>query len=383
MASARRATAVRPDMLPQAADLFAREDFRFVGTGGKQGQPPAKTSMGFPYGGFFYMRNSWQPDSHYMGIRCGPHGSHGHWDQLSIIVASYGNLLLIDPGVHIYGTPEAEELMHTRSHNTVTVDGRRTVAGAVPARWATGTRFDFFAGHNEGFHGLTDVRHHRRIWFVKPHVDCGGFWLIRDDVTGMGEHEAQLWFRFDKIEVKADASRKAVWTATDSGNLLIHPVGDDVRLTLSQGIAVPPRVNKLTEVPVACFSRKGSLPLAFTTLLLPYRGETPTVVKSAALSVTPGGTGAFAVWVEAGTRACLLYGNELNPAQPLPSRSVSLPDRSLVQLRAESAVVEFRRQGGRWAPVAIMGTRLQELRHQRRTLWRAETPQETVEVYLR
>jgi hypothetical protein len=192
-----------------------------------------------------------------------------------------------------------------------------------------------------------------------------------------------LWFRFDKIEVKADASRKAVWTATDSGNLLIHPVGDDVRLTLSQGIAVPPRVNKLTEVPVACFSRKGSLPLAFTTLLLPYRGETPTVMKSAALSVTPGGTGAFAVWVEAGTRACLLYGNELNPAQPLPSRSVSLPDRSLVQLRAESAVVEFRRQGGRWAPVAIMGTRLQELRHQRRTLWRAETPQETVEVNLR
>jgi hypothetical protein len=375
---------MRPDMLAQAADLFAREDFRYAGTGGKQGKPPAKTSMGFPHGGFFYMRNSWQPDSHYMGIRCGPHGSHGHWDQLSIIVAAHGNLLLIDPGVHIYGTPEAQELMHTRSHNTVTVDGRRTAAGGILDRWTTGTRLDFFAGCTEGFHGLSDVRHHRRVWFLKPHGDFSGLWVIRDDITGTGQHEAQLWFRFDKIEVRADESRKAVRTATDGGNLLIHPVHhEDLQLLLSQGIAVPPRTNKLTEVPVARFSRKGTLPLAFTTLLLPYRGEALPAAKASLLSAAPNGTGVCALWVEMGTRAYLLYGNGLNPAQPLTSRSVSLPDRSLVQIRAESAVVEFRRQGGRWAPVAILGAGVQELRHQARTLWRAETPQEMVEVNLR
>jgi heparan-sulfate lyase len=375
---------MRPDMLSQAAHLFAREDFRYVGTGGKQGKPPAKTSMGFPHGGFFYMRNSWQPDSHYMGIRCGPHGSHGHWDQLSVIVAAYGNLLLIDPGIHIYGTPEAEELMHTRSHNTVTVDGRRTSAGGILDCWTTGSRFDFFAGNTEGYQGLADVRHHRRIWFLKPHRDFGGLWVIRDDVTGTGEHEAQLWFRFDKIEVKTDESRKAVRTVTDAGNLLIQPiVHDDLHLTLSQGIAVPPRVNKLTEVPVACFTRKGTLPLTFTTSLLPYSGQTPPAVKCAALSVTPVVTGAYAVWVEMGTRAYLLYGNQLTAAQSLDPREVVLPDRTRLQIRAENAVVELRRQGGRWNPVALMGTRVQELRHQTRILWRSETPQDTVEVDLR
>jgi hypothetical protein len=228
------------------------------------------------------------------------------------------------------------------------------------------------------------VRHHRRIWFLKPHRDFGGLWVIRDDVTGTGEHEAQLWFRFDKIEVKTDESRKAVRTVTDAGNLLIQPiVHDDLHLTLSQGIAVPPRVNKLTKVPVACFTRKGSLPFAFMTLLLPYRGETPPTVKSAALSLTPGGTGAYAVWVEFGKRAYLLYGNELNTAQSLLPREVVLPDRTRLHIRAENAVVELRRQSGRWQPVALIGTQVQELRYQARTVWRAETPQEAVEVNLR
>ncbi|GIV19187.1 MAG: hypothetical protein KatS3mg023_0938 [Armatimonadota bacterium] len=375
---------MRPDMLPQAADLFGREDFRYVGTGGKSGKPPTKTSMGFPHGGFFYMRNSWQPDSHYMGIRCGPHGSHGHWDQLSVIVASYGNLLLIDPGIHIYGTPEAQELMHTRSHNTVTVDGQRVAAGGVLDRWITGTRFDFFAGHHEGYQAIPDARHYRRIWFLKPQGDFGGLWLLRDDIVGSGDHEAQLWFRFAKVPVKTDESRKAVWTETDRGNLLIQTVNNsDLQLTLTQGIAVPPGVNRLTEVPVARFSHKGVLPLAFATVLLPYRGDTPPAVKALPLSVSPAGAGVYAAWVERGTHAFLFFGEEPGSASSAVTRTVTLPDRTPLQIRGNEVVVELRRQGGGWKPVAVLGTRVQEVRHQRRTLWRADTPQETLEVTLR
>ncbi len=372
---------MRPDMLPQAADLFGREDFRYVGTGGKQGKPPVKTSMGFPHGGFFYMRNSWQPDSHYMGVRCGPHGSHGHWDQLSVIVASYGNTLLIDPGVHIYGTPEAQELMHSRSHNTVTVDEGRTQSGGVLEGWATGSRFDYFAGRNEGFQGLPDVIHHRRIWFVKPQGDFGGFWLIRDDLAGAGEHEAQLWFRFAKVGVQADDAHKRIWTTTDGGNLLIQPVGNgDMQLTLTQGIAVPPVVHRLTEVPVARFSRKGSLPIAFTSLLLPYRGSSPPTVKTSSLAVTPGSAGVYAVWVEMGERAFLIYGDEMGVTQTASLRTVNLPDRSTMQIRGKGAVVQLRRQGRNWQPVALMGVQVQEVNYKGRNLWRRQAPQEQLEV---
>ncbi|MCS6830261.1 MAG: heparinase II/III family protein [bacterium] len=374
---------MRPDMLPQAADLFRREDFRYVGTGGKAGKPPAKTSVGFPHGGFFYMRNSWQPGSHYMGVRCGPHGSHGHWDQLSMIVASYGNLLLIDPGIHIYGTPEAQELMHTRSHNTVTVDEQRTRAGGVLESWVTGSRFDYFAGRNEGFEGLPDVQHHRRIWFVKPQDDFGGFWLVRDDVLGAGAHEAQLWFRFAKVGVQADEARRRVWTTTNGGNLLIQPVESaDLNLSLTQGIAVPPGIHRLTEVPVARFSRRANLPLAFTSLLLPYRGSLPPVVKASPLSVEPASAGAFAVWVEMSSRAFLIYGDALNSSTSPLSRKVSLPDRHTVQIQGKSATIEFRRQGNRWQPVALLGYRVQEARHEGRNLWRSRAPQEQVEVNL-
>lgn len=375
---------MRPDMLPQAADLFGREDFRYVGTGGKEGTPPAKTSAGFPHGGFFYMRNSWQPDSHYMGIRCGPHGSHGHWDQLSVIVASYGNLLLIDPGIHIYGTPEAQELMHTRSHNTVTVDERRTAAGGILDLWATSSRFDYFSGHNEGFHGLPDVRHHRRIWFLKPQGDFGGFWLMRDDVIGVGEHEAQMWFRFAKIQVQSDELRKRAWTVTDGGNLLIQPAETDgLSLSLTNGIAVPPGINRLTEVPVARFSRKGSLPLVFTTLLVPYRGGAAPAVKTTALAVTPTSTGTYAVWVEMGTRAFLVYGDDVASTSPPSRRRVTLPDRNTLEIQGRGATVEFRRKGGVWQPAAVMGVHLQEVRHKGRTLWRGKDSPETVEVSLR
>lgn len=372
---------MRPDMLPQAADLFGREDFRYVGTGGKQGKPPAKTSMGFPHGGFFYMRNSWQPDAHYMGIRCGPHGSHGHWDQLSVIVASYGNLLLIDPGIHVYGTPEAQELMHTRSHNTVTVDERRTQSGGVLESWVTGSRFDYFAGRNEGFEWLADVKHHRRIWFLKPQGELGGFWMIRDDVVGAGEHEAQLWFRFAKVGVQADDTHKRVWTTTDGGNLLIQPVGNsDMQLTLTQGIAVPPVVHRLTEVPVARFSRKGSLPMAFTSLLLPYRGSSPPALKTSSLAVTPGSAGVYAVWAEMGARAFLIFGDELGVTQPASLRTVNLPDRSTIQIRGKGAVVQFRRQGRNWQPAGFMGVQVQEVNYRGRNLWRRQAPQEKVEV---
>lgn len=375
---------MHPDMLVRAAEVFGREDFRFVGTGGKQGQPPAHTSFGFPHGGFFYMRDSWRRDSHYMGIRCGPHGSHGHWDQLSVIVAPFGRLLLIDPGVYIYGTPEAQELSDTRSHNTVTVDERRTLSGGTPDLWVTASQWDFFAGHNEGYAGLPDVRHHRQIWFLKPQGEFGGLWLMVDQLTGSGEHEAQVWFRFAPVQVQANEAGKTVWTSGEGGNLSIRAVeANGVNLALTEGIAALDG-GKLAKVPVARFARKAELPQTFVTLVLPYRGQKPPEVKTIPLSVRPAPAQARAVWVEAGDRAWLLFtGAPASLQGTPPSHEVVLPDGSRVLLKAHGAGIGYAWERNRWQPRTLFGVRVQEVKIGSRSLFRSEDVREKVELSIR
>ncbi len=361
---------MRPDALLEAADIFHREDFRFAATSGREGKPPVETSKGFPHGGFFYMRTDWTPSAHYMGIRCGPHGSHGHWDALSVVVASFGRLVLVDPGVYVYGTPQAMELMHTRSHSTVCVDDRRTARGGVPDLWATSTRFDFFAGHNEGYEGLTDVRHHRRIWFLKPHDDFAGLWLILDDVIGAGEHTMQVRFRFGRVSLQTDADRHHVWTADDAGNLSIMAVAEKaISLTTGRAIAVLDD-GKLTEAPVATFSRQGSLPLSLDTVLVPFRGQKPPAVSARRLETAPSAPNARAIWLEQGSRAWLVYADTLSSLRELTSRrAIRLPDGKQVQVSGASAVLEFVRRGRSWSPTAVMGVRLQEVRIGAKTLF--------------
>lgn len=375
---------MRPDMLPEAADIFGREDFRFVGTGGKAGKPPSRTSAGFPHGGFFYMRNSWLPDSHYMGIRCGPHGSHGHWDALSVIVSAFGRLLLIDPGVYIYGTPEAQELSHTKSHNTLTVGERRTLRNGIPDLWVNSARFDFFAGHNDGFEGLPNVQHYRRIWFFKPYGQVDGLWLILDDVIGEGEQEAQVWFRFASVPVEADEAQQSVWTKGEGGNLYIQSVNSrQIQLAMTKGIAVP-EGGRLTEVPVARFSQKGRLPLSFTTLLYPYRGEQKPNVKTLLPGMTPQSPSARAVWIESGAYAWLVVVDTLSSLRDSPSaRTVTLPDRTQVTTKGTSTTLQFIRQGNRWQAQTLLGVRLQEVRVGNKTVFRSDQPQDMVAMNIR
>ena len=372
---------MRPDVLREAADIFRREDFRFIGSAGAEGRPPQRTSVGFPDGGFYYMRNSWRPDSHYMGIRCGPFGSHGHYDALSIIVAPFGRTLLIDPGVYIYGTTEAAELSHTRSHNTVTVDGARTARNGIPDLWVTAEVFDFFAGHNDGFQGVPDARHHRRIWFLKPRRGFEGFWLIVDDVLGSGEREARAHFRFHRVNMQADGF---VRTAEDDANLMIQEVASvPARLQLSKGIAVVDE-SGLTQVPTADFVRRGSLPLSFTFLMTPFRQKTPPAVRSVALRLEPSAPDARAVWIEQAQRGWLIVLDGVSSLHAEPQlRKTTLPDGTTVSVRGAGNIIEFARERNRWRAVRLMGVRLQEATLGGKTLFRMEKPEESVETLVR
>src|SRR5207248_121575 len=87
--------------------------------------------------------------------------------------------------------------------------------------------FDFLAAHNDGYRGLKDVVHHRRIWFLKPFDGHPALWLVFDDLTGTGDHGAQLRYRFASLPVHADVAAGQVVTADPTNNLLVRVLEHD------------------------------------------------------------------------------------------------------------------------------------------------------------
>lgn len=369
---------VRPAILERPAKLFNRDDCRFILTRGAEGTTPSHTSMGFPDGGFYYMRSGWGRDAHYLGIHAGPQGSHGHRDALSVIAAAFGRTILIDPGVSERGTPASSELAASPSHNTITVDNRDNRNG-VATTWVTSQHFDFFAGRNDGYDGLPNVRHHRRIWFLKPLQQHGGFWVIFDDVAGPGQHSATLRYRFAPLTVRHNGERGQVWSEGTGGNLLVSVAEPGrMQMRMGRGIAV---WNGLTQVPVASFSQTGSLPLAFSSLLLPFRGKAP-IVNVLPIEVQPAAEGARALWAERSDEAALIVGNALTTLrheEPAELQLV-LPGVQLVRLAGAGAALRFRRQAGAWHPASLHGIRIRSMSLGIRRLVSGETLQQTVDI---
>ena len=172
--------------------------------------PPAKTSVAFPNGGYFIMRDGWRADSNYLLFDCGPHGAlncgHAHADALSIDVAANGQTVLTDPGTYTYtGSKDLRDWFRSsHAHNTVTIDGEsssapngpfswKTVARCSVEKWISAERFDFVSGEHDGFRRLQDpVTVKRDILFLK-----GDYWIIRDTVVSAQEHRVDVRFQFD------------------------------------------------------------------------------------------------------------------------------------------------------------------------------------------
>lgn len=171
---------------------------------------PAKTSVPFFEGGYFVMRDGWTPESNYLLFDCGPHGAlncgHAHADTLSFDLAANGRTILVDPGTCTYtGSKELRDWFRSsHAHNTITLDGEsssvtdgafswKTTATSRPLNWITRDRFDFVAGQHLGFERLQDrAELTRGILFLK-----GDYWIIRDSVGSLADHQANLLFHFD------------------------------------------------------------------------------------------------------------------------------------------------------------------------------------------
>lgn len=222
--------------LALGAVAFDRADYRFVAADaaeeltwmmGVDGlakfdamvpQEPAQTSVAFPNGGYFVMRDAWTREANYLLFDCGPHGSlacgHAHADALAIDVAANGRTVLVDPGTCTYtGSKELRDWFRgSAAHNTVTVDNEssstpdgpfswQTIAVCTLNEWISRGRFDFISAQHDGFTRLPDpVTVKREILFLK-----GDYWIVRDTVTAGSDHRVDLSFHFDSAPGVAEA----------------------------------------------------------------------------------------------------------------------------------------------------------------------------------
>ncbi len=300
----------RPDFKRQST-TYSESAFWFLGLEGWEAYKqiaadlPERTSVAMPSSGYYVMRTGWENQSHYLCFDCGPladgvfhdevvSAAHGHADALSLIVAAYGEPLLIDPGFYTYNGDLAwhRYFRETAAHNTVVVDnqaqaeyrGRLKWSHAPDSKlqhWVSSEQFDYVEGVHNGYDRLPEkVVHQRQVVFLKPN-----YWIIRDELTGDGTHQADRYFHLAPSEIVCDKNRLSVKTVSDRrGNILIQSVGthEDTLEIIEKGEEadcgwVTPAYGKKNRAPVLRYRMQGALPLTSHTLLVPFEKNAPTI----------------------------------------------------------------------------------------------------------
>lgn len=285
-------------VLREGADLFGREDFRFVATHGAKGTPPAQTSYAFPYAELFVMRSGWDKDARYLAFDAGPYGAnHQHEDKLSFELAAFDRTLAVDPGRGAYTEgPFRSFFLSTAAHNTVMVDGHgqnrraggakrpRVVSEPLPHDWSTSPGADYAEGiYDEGYGpNRIPVTHRRRILFVRP-----DYWLVADRLEGEARHKVESLLHFNRGLLEVRKGTGEVRTSSpDGANLAVRPLSDaPLSVSVISGQTDPvqgwiaPEYDQRASAPVAVFSAETAMPFGMGMTLYPTAaGAQPAAV---------------------------------------------------------------------------------------------------------
>jgi hypothetical protein len=239
-------------------------------------------SQAFKVGGWFILRDGplhMTVDAGSVGQ--GGAGGHAHNDTLSITLYAYDKPFLTDPGTYVYtaNLKQRNLFRSTAYHNVLQVDGKEinaypkgeafrmsSDAKVIVHRWLSEDDYDFLDGSHDGF---APIIHRRQIWFDKS----TGLWVLRDLVSGKGEHEIAIYFHFAPMPVKVDSEHGIVQTAAKVGaNLTIAPLGRwPLKAAIGKGW-LSPRYGVRGRALVAKFTGRVKLPAEFVLALYPHEG---------------------------------------------------------------------------------------------------------------
>jgi len=307
------------DLLQQGADLFGRDDWRWVATRGAHGTPPRERVAHFDASGYHVVRSRWadaagrlDAGAQYLVFDCGPlgEGNHGHFDCLAFELAAFGRSLVVDPGRYTYSeagdTNWRVHFRGTAAHNTVCVDAqpqtryvrkpvkdasrhapgsvRHAIGGPAPdavlRERAHGARLDLL--HGRASSHAYDAVHDRCIVFVDRR-----YWIVSDWLRAPTEHAYALHFQLGAHAEGATAS-VPLWgragvgiegaeepgrRVCSPGLLVLHPARPGMRHALRDGW-VSARYGEKHRAP-QIESTVRAADADFDTVLLPWEHAEP------------------------------------------------------------------------------------------------------------
>lgn len=288
------------EQLLPAAKMLGRDDLIYIGTSGEKGNPPHNISASFNNAGLYVMRSQWDRNGRFLLFDAGPYGGwHGHEDKLSVEIFSDGKSFIVDSGSYTYDEkdPFRTYFVGSYGHNTVLVDGHSQVrrweksnlkATPTPPQdntWVTNANYDYAEGSYCEKYGklefpkpnnpytIEDVRHKRRILFVKPH-----YWLLVDEMHSAQPHHYQILFHaHPEIEVSLKDQSRILMNSGDKQNqLYLLPVcSENYTTSLLKGSREPIQGwyskghQKKIPSPVVAFDVQGNGLVRFCTLIFP------------------------------------------------------------------------------------------------------------------
>ena len=196
----------------QWAEMFDRDDFRYLATEGLQGEKPDSTAYALPHSGLYSMRSGWDPDAICLVLKCGPDGGgHCQPDNGTFALYAGGRNLMPDAGSYIYsGDPENRAwFRQSRVHQTLTLNSENTRYAPKLLQWKPGDKLDVLVVENESYENIT---HRRAVFFVDKR-----YFVIVDEAFGEGTGDVDVHFQFAPGEVIFDQEALAVSSAFEDG----------------------------------------------------------------------------------------------------------------------------------------------------------------------
>ncbi|MBW3632758.1 MAG: heparinase II/III family protein, partial [Chloroflexi bacterium] len=259
------------------AAVFPDPHAEYVLSRGKNGiRPP--DAVFHPESGYTIMRPSygedgnWKDDLHVV-VDMGPRAySHGHHDAMNVLVAAYGQDLLIDSGgPYAYGVPERDYFTSAQAHNGVVVDGRTSYEeGARIVRTADEPSYSMVEGVVSPAPG---VEHKRTVVVIKPRLV-----MVFDHLSSAGEHAYQSLYHLPPgASVALTDSGGALVSSDGAGFAFVAQGSQSPQLRLSDGSVTMAHLRRV-DAPVLAMEQE-SRNAWYMAVIVPTNGEPSRVPK--------------------------------------------------------------------------------------------------------
>ncbi|AQQ71052.1 Heparinase II/III-like protein [Limihaloglobus sulfuriphilus] len=262
--------------LGRYADLFDRDDFRYLATGGSEGTAPAQTAFALKKSGFYSFRSGWSEDDVCLVMKNGPDGGwHCQPDNGTFEVYAYGKHLMPDSGKYVYSGDEKwrDWFRKTSSHQTVTLNGENSEYAPKFLMFESSGNIDAVLVENQSYENL---KHRRGVFFLNNE-----FFVVLDFAIGSAEGEVACHYNFapgrvlyDKLELTAKTDYSG------DVNLIVKPFAQQgMNLERREGYVSYVYGEKQPREACAYTLEKQSCDdfVFFAAAVVPYKGSSPEV----------------------------------------------------------------------------------------------------------